>query len=168
MEAGLRRSCARRDKRGSPGLWFRHCNPLINTLVTFRSCVCRNIADPRSLTQSRTRLPFLVSTAPSFTLSDMHPRTQYLADAGKIRDPALQPLLQDNSSRTDQEAAAECPASGENRSGSAAPSAPLLSTATSSASPSAPTSAYGLPSGYRAQYAGALSMSAAAGLSCLV
>ena len=88
----------------------------------------------------------------------MHPRTQYLADAGKNRHPALQPLLQDNSSRIDQEVAAEPPASDEKGTGSAAPSAPPLSTATHSAPPSADhttTSAYGLPSGYRAQYAGA-------------
>ena len=90
----------------------------------------------------------------------MHPRTQYLADAGKNRDPALQPLLQDISSRTNQEAAAEPSASNEKGSRSAAPSAPPLSTATSSAFPSAvhTPSAYGLPTGYQAQYAGATSM----------
>ena len=123
---------------------------------------CRNVVP--------TRLPFSVSTAPSFSLIEMHPRTQYLADAGKNRDPALQPLLQGNSSRTDQEAAAEPPASHEKA--SAAPSAPLLSTATSSATPSADhttPSAYGLPSGYRAQYAGAVSIlcSSRPILSCL-
>lgn len=84
----------------------------------------------------------------------MHPRTHYLADADKTCDPARQPLLQDNSSKTEQEAAAQPP---EKDSGSPAASAPPLSTASGLAPPSAeqpPTSAYGLPSGYLAQYAG--------------
>lgn len=88
----------------------------------------------------------------------MHPRTHYLADADKDRNPALQqPLLQDSSSKTEQEAAAEPPVSDEKGSGSAAASAPPLSTATGLAPASAdqaPTSAYGLPSGYLAHYAG--------------
>lgn len=86
----------------------------------------------------------------------MHPRTHYLADADKNHDPARQPLLQDSSSKAAQEAAAEPPVSDEKDSGSAAASAPPLSTA-SGLPPIAeqpPTSAYGLPSGYLAQYAG--------------
>lgn len=89
----------------------------------------------------------------------MHPRTHYLADADKNRDPARQPLLQDSSSKTAQEAAAEPAVSDEKGSWSAAASAPPLSTASGLAPPSAeqpPTSADGLPTGCSAQYAGNL------------
>lgn len=83
----------------------------------------------------------------------MHPRTQYLADAGGKRDPAQQPLLQD--SRRADDGSAEQPAE-SNEKGVAAPSAPPLTSATSPAPPSATTSGYGLPSGYQTQYAGVL------------
>ncbi|KAL3154623.1 hypothetical protein ABBQ32_014072 [Trebouxia sp. C0010 RCD-2024] len=80
----------------------------------------------------------------------MHPRTQYLADAGGKHDPAQQPLLQDR--RRADEGSAEEPAASSEKD-VAAPSAPPLTPATSPAPPSSPTSGYGLPTGYQAQYA---------------
>ena len=88
----------------------------------------------------------------------MHPRTRYLADAS---DPAQQPLLQAADARPDDapvlQSAAEPPLKPEKGSGAAAPSAPPLSSATTPGGPrtdQASASGYGLPSGYRAQYAG--------------
>lgn len=87
----------------------------------------------------------------------MHPRTRYLADAS---DPAQQPLLQAADARPDDapvlQSAAEPPLKPEKGSGAAAPSAPPLSSATTPGGPrtdQASASGYGLPSGYRAQYA---------------
>lgn len=87
----------------------------------------------------------------------MHPRTQYLADAGNKRDPAQQPLLQDSRRGTDEGSAEEPPASSGKGLGVPEPSAPPLSPATDPAPQRAPTTVYGLPSGYQAQYAGVLS-----------
>ena len=88
----------------------------------------------------------------------MHPRTRYPADAS---DPAQQPLLQTADPSPDDapvlQSAAEPPLKSEKGSTAAAPSAPPLSSATSPRAPStdqASASGYGLPTGYRAQYAG--------------
>ena len=88
----------------------------------------------------------------------MHPRTRYLADAS---DPAQQPLLQGSDRRPDDfpvlQSAAEPPVSDDKLSAATKPSAPPLSKASSPTAPStdqASSSEYGLPSGYRAQYAG--------------
>jgi hypothetical protein len=90
----------------------------------------------------------------------MHSRTQYLADSD---DSARQPLLQDSRTTAPDypvlQSAAEPPISGKS-SKLDTPSAPPLNNASTEAGPSgereAPTSEYGLPTGYRAQYAGGM------------
>ncbi len=90
----------------------------------------------------------------------MHSRTQYLADSD---DSARKPLLQDSRTTAPEypvlQSAAEPPISGES-SKLDTPSAPPLNNASTEAGPSGerqvPTSEYGLPTGYRAQYAGGI------------
>jgi len=90
----------------------------------------------------------------------MHSRTQYLADS---EGSARQPLLQDSRTTAPEypvlQSIAEPPISGKS-SKLDTPSAPPLNSASTEAGPSgerqAPPSEYGLPTGYRAQYAGVL------------
>ncbi|KAL0040946.1 hypothetical protein WJX79_010977 [Trebouxia sp. C0005] len=87
----------------------------------------------------------------------MHSRTQYLADSD---DSAQQPLLQNSRTTAPDhpvlQSLAEPPISGKS-SKLDTPSAPPLDKASTEAGPSgerqAPSSEYGLPTGYRAQYA---------------